>query len=64
MQCHADLKARIDEAHVLFNGVIEGRAGHAAAPQHTHGLLVGTSMVHHLPSRQHICLVEEATDVC
>ena len=58
------LKAGINEAHVLLNGVVEGWAGHATTPQDSHGLLIATPMVHHFPRRQHVCLVEEAADVC
>ena len=61
--CIADLKAGVDETHVLLNGVIQGWAGHATTPQHTHGLLIAAPVVHHLPTRQHICLVEEAAGV-
>ena len=61
---HSDLKAGVNEAHVLLNGVIEGWARHAATPQHSHGLITATPMVNQLTPRQHICLVEEAAGVC
>ena len=59
-----DLKARVNEAHVLLNGVIEGWARHATTPQHSHGLITATPMVHHFTPREHVCLAEKAADVC
>lgn len=59
----ADLKARVDEAHVLLNGVVEGWTRHAATPQHSHGLLTAAPMVDQLTPGQHVGLVEEAAGV-
>ena len=61
---HSHLKAGVNEAHVLLDGVIEGWARHAATPQHSHGLITAAPMIHHLTPRQHIRLVEEAAGVC
>lgn len=60
----ADLEARVNQAHVLLDGVVEGWARHPAAPQHRHGLLTATPMVDQLPPGQHVGLVEEAAGVC
>lgn len=59
-----DLKARVNEAHILLDGVVKGWARHATARQHGHSLLTATPMVHHLTPRQHVCLIEEAAGVC